>query len=255
MFSSHDIARLSKLSLPKSAEMPRPESSKGAEGASFSNILKDLLGNSPNTAPASSAATGLSKEQLMLFAKALQIQMNSRLYNTVFNDGLAANTLAAKVMQDYGADVGHRLVPAASNYGQQPPKKDFSGGEASLDKIIEGAAQKYDVDVDLIRSVIKAESNFNPAATSPKGAMGLMQLMPETARDLGVKNPYDKTENVMGGTRYLKILLERYDGQTDLALAAYNWGMGNLEKKPDRLPAETLGYIERVSSHYKKLKA
>ena len=80
--------------------------------------------------------------------------------------------------------------------------------------------------------------------------MGLMQLMPETAKDLGVKNPYDPVENVMAGTRYLKSLLDRYDGNISLTLAAYNWGMGNIERNPDKLPQETSVYITRVKRYY-----
>jgi len=79
--------------------------------------------------------------------------------------------------------------------------------------------------------------------------------MPETARDLGVKNAYDPQENIMGGTSYLKTLLDRYDGKVDLALAAYNWGMGNLERSPDRLPAETINYVARINNYLKDMKA
>ena len=81
-----------------------------------------------------------------------------------------------------------------------------------------------------------------------------MQLMPGTARDMGVNNAYDPEENIMGGTRYLKTLLNRYDGKVDVALAAYNWGMGNLEKNPRRLPQETSNYIARVNNHYKNFR-
>jgi soluble lytic murein transglycosylase-like protein len=77
-----------------------------------------------------------------------------------------------------------------------------------------------------------------------------MQLMPGTARELGVKDPYDPVENIMGGTRYLRMLLDRYHGNVRLALASYNWGMGNVERSPERLPAETTHYISRVLKHY-----
>lgn len=186
----------------------------------------------------------------MFLCRALQIQMNSRLYNTVFNNALESNYLAAMIIQDFG-----KMNPVASNNSQAMTKRGFSAGGTDFEQIINQAAQKYDVDANLIRSVIKAESNFNPSATSPVGAMGLMQLMPGTARELGVKNAYDPEENIMAGAKYLKMLLNRYEGQVDLALAAYNWGMGNLEKNPGRLPAETLNYVEEVTAYYKNLKA
>ena len=127
-------------------------------------------------------------------------------------------------------------------------KKSESG--KNIDEIIDHASKKYGVDADLIGAVIKAESDFQPESISVKGAMGLMQLMPETAADMGVKNPRDPLENVMGGTRYLKRLLDRYDGDVDRALAAYNWGMGNLERGRKNLPEETRNYIARVNQFY-----
>ena len=124
-----------------------------------------------------------------------------------------------------------------------------------LDEIIQRASSKYGVDENLIRSVVKMESNYNPAATSPKGAMGLMQLMPGTAKDLDVTRPYDPEENIMGGTRYLKGLLDRYHGDVSLSLAAYNWGMGNVEKRLEKMPMETKNYVTRVMQHYQAAKA
>ncbi len=105
------------------------------------------------------------------------------------------------------------------------------------------------------KAVIKAESNYDPASTSNKGAMGLMQLMPDTAREIGVENPYDPLDNIMGGTRYLKGLLDRYNGDILSALAAYNWGMGNLERHPSRMPRETRTYVTRVGEYYSGAKA
>ena len=142
----------------------------------------------------------------------------------------------------------------ASINSQISPKNNVQKPDINLERIIEKAARKYDVDADLIRSVIKAESNFDPQATSSKGAMGLMQLMPETAKDLGVKNAYDAQQNVLAGTSYLKSLLDRYDGKINLALAAYNWGMGNLERSPDNLPDETINYVARVNNYLKNIK-
>ncbi|PKN10772.1 MAG: lytic transglycosylase [Deltaproteobacteria bacterium HGW-Deltaproteobacteria-7] len=254
MVISRDVAALSKLLNQQGNGKTNSTPSADKSVSKFNNYLSELIGNKDNISLDSSAMTTLSKDQLILFTKALQIQMNARLYNTVFNNSLESNALASKVMQDYGARISHHRSDTSKN-NQQTPKNNLSGHDPHINQIVDQAAQKFDVDADLIRSVIKTESNFNASATSPRGAMGLMQLMPETARELGVQNAYDPRENVMGGTRYLKMLLTRYDGQVDLALAAYNWGMGNVEKKPDKLPAETIGYIEKVNSYYKSAKA
>ncbi|HET6490471.1 MAG TPA: lytic transglycosylase domain-containing protein [Syntrophales bacterium] len=121
--------------------------------------------------------------------------------------------------------------------------------------VIQEASKTYGVDPELIRAVIRAESNFKNESTSPKGAMGLMQIMPETAKDLGIRDGYDPRENIMGGTRYLKGLLERYRGDVPTALAAYNWGMGNVERRPDKLPRETRVYINRIQQFMDEQKA
>jgi len=125
------------------------------------------------------------------------------------------------------------------------------GADKSVDEIIAGAAEKHAVDPHLVRAIVKAESNFNPGAVSRKGAMGLMQLIPQTARRLGVDDIFDPEENIDAGVRYLKYLLELYNGNLRLSLAAYNAG----EKAVDRhsgIPPypETRQYVNKISSLY-----
>jgi soluble lytic murein transglycosylase-like protein len=124
-------------------------------------------------------------------------------------------------------------------------------GEASPTGAVEGAirqaAAKYNLSADLIRSVIRAESNFQPTAVSSAGAMGLMQLMPDTARDLGVTNAFDVRQNVDGGARYLRQMLDRFNGDLKLALQAYNAGPGAVEQYKGDVPfTETRQYVKRV---------
>lgn len=253
MAFSRDIADFSKFIDAPGRKISRPPSSLfNKENNNFHDVLKDMLVPVQGASAPLSATAVLNKEQLMLFTRALQIQMNAHLYNSIFNNALESNALALKVMRDYGNTKTYQ-IPDASRSGRETPEKILSEADDTINQIVNQAARKYGVDAGLIRSVIKAESNFNPSATSPAGAMGLMQLMPGTAKELGINNAYDPGENIMGGTRYLKMLLDRYDGQVDLALAAYNWGMGNLERDPDHLPDETLTYIEKVNSYFKSM--
>jgi hypothetical protein len=125
--------------------------------------------------------------------------------------------------------------------------------QSKYNDIIVTAAQKFDVDAALVSAVIKAESDYNPRTVSHKGARGLMQLMPATAKRFGVTNSFDPEENIHAGTRYLRWLLKTFDGNADLAVAAYNAGEGNVWKY-DGVPPfrETVNYIKRISKHIRK---
>jgi soluble lytic murein transglycosylase-like protein len=119
-----------------------------------------------------------------------------------------------------------------------------------LKEVIAESARKYDLPEKLLSAVIKVESNFNPRAVSSEGARGLMQLMPATARQLGVKNSFDIKQNVDAGSRYLKDMLDRYDGRIDLALAAYNAGPGAVDRYGGIPPyRETKGYVKKVMAY------
>ena len=129
----------------------------------------------------------------------------------------------------------------------QTLRASLSSGRADLDEIFEAAARRYNLPSNLLKAVAKAESNFGPDATSRCGAMGIMQLMPSTARALGVTDAYDPEQNIMGGTKYLKDMLDRFGGDVSLALAAYNAGPNNVIKY-DGIPPfnETQNYVKTV---------
>lgn len=159
----------------------------------------------------------------------------------------AARSAAAEVSQYIGRESSQSANAkiVAANF------RGTAAGSVDIDTAIEEAAARHNVDPNLVRAVVKVESNFNPNAVSRKGAMGLMQLMPSTARQLNVKNPFDPEQNVDAGVRHLKQLLECYGGDIKLTLAAYNAGAGAVARSSG-VPrfAETQNYVRRITNLY-----
>lgn len=230
-----------------------PEQRQPARATGFQDALQ-----------AAAAKTAVTPQTPAELASALRLRMLQQAID-LGDEGPETDSLSALSLLSALAPKNH--APASQNV-------DFSGfcnftpvaaapaayvspspaaGPASLPDIIERAAARYQVAPEVVRAVIRAESGFDARAVSPAGAQGLMQLMPGTARDLGVTDPFDPEQNVMAGTRYLKQMLERYGGNLEKALAAYNWGPGNLDRSRDgRLPAETRHYIARIQGFLAK---
>jgi len=158
--------------------------------------------------------------------------------------------LVRKESPSAGAPVSESLVPTRVFMPAQEDIQKYSA-------IINTAAKAYGVDASLIHAVISAESGYNPYALSRAGAMGLMQLMPETARRYGVQNMMDPVENVHGGVRYLRDLLTMFKGRLDLVVAAYNAGENAVIRHGHRVPpySETRHYVPKVLAFYKSFRA
>jgi hypothetical protein len=140
-----------------------------------------------------------------------------------------------------------KLAEQDPNYSNAAENRSVSA--AAIDRYIKEAAARHHVDPNLVRALVKVESNFNPRAISSKGAMGLMQLMPATARLYDVRNPFDAAQNVDAGVRHLKGLLENFGGDVSLSLAAYNAGQGAVQRSRGIPPyTETRNYVKRITS-------
>ncbi len=215
-----------------------------SSGVDFADILGTRLNaeshieNNPNI---------LSSETIKLLTMILTRHLGGQIPSTTtwLNNYMASMPLrfappAPQPVPEMSKHTVSPIVPLAS-----PPPTDFTS-------LINKAASRYQLDPSLIHAVIETESNFNSRAVSNAGAQGLMQLMPQTASELKVADPLDPAQNIDGGSRYLARLVERYHGDTKLALAAYNWGMGNLERQPENMPEETKNYVVKVMDRWNR---
>jgi len=165
----------------------------------------------------------------------------------------AARNAAAEVQNYVSAQPASSSTARGLNPGYRGLARGRQVTSGEIDKAIEESAQAHSVDPNLVRALIKVESNFNPGAVSRKGAMGLMQLMPQTARTLNVTNPFDPKQNVDAGVRHLKDLLDSYNGDIRLSLAAYNAGQGAVARNNGIPPyTETRNYVKLILKRYTK---
>lgn len=163
----------------------------------------------------------------------------------------AARSAAADVATYVSAQPAGSGISASVNPGYRSLAKGRQVSPEEIDRAIDDAAQKHNVDPNLVRAVVKVESNFNSRAVSRAGAMGLMQLMPATARTLNVSNPFDPKQNIDAGVRHLRGLLDSYNGDVRLSLAAYNAGQGAVARNNGIPPyAETQNYVKRITELY-----
>lgn len=181
--------------------------------------------------------------------------------------------LLQEIIQNAGAGVSNNSSEQLLNSNDSSiTNNDITGIDGNNDNLngnnssqinsaIEQASQKYGVDSSFIKAMIKQESGFHPDAVSKAGAEGLMQLMPKTAESLGIKNPFDVLENIDGGTKYIKNLIDSFGGSKELALSAYNGGISRMNRlgvnnvsKINNMPKETQNYVAKVMKIYEDYK-
>ncbi|OIR16361.1 membrane-bound lytic murein transglycosylase C precursor [mine drainage metagenome] len=195
---------------------------------------------------------------LFWFGIGCSLPVKADIYEYTSNDGMVYLSNVQKNSQYKVLISVPPEPPTEKEPPAQPDKPPFNHADkSSYNQLIKGIARKYGVDSALLHAVITVESKYNPRAVSNKGAVGLMQLMPKIARQYGIDNLYDPAQNVQGGAQYLRDLLNKFNGDVSLALAAYNAGEIAVARNGNRIPPyrETRDYVPRVLHFYRKYQA
>ncbi len=230
------IGKVNNKALPGLKDLPTQILSRGSGQSAFQSILEEKI------------ETPMPLDRLV-------IQFLSRIIEAILADRQPEDT-GFPVSNPFSPNgpvqpLSGEIYPLPESIQEAVPEvSNKLQGEQSFESLAEETGGGHGLDPALIKAVIQVESGGNPLAISRAGARGLMQLMPGTAAELGVRDSFDPRQNIEGGTRYLKKLLDRYGGNLNLALAAYNWGMGNLERNPEAMPRETRNYIVKVQKQY-----
>lgn len=216
-------------------------------GADFGQVLDD--------AKKAEAAVAIDKLIAQSNGGSVDLSLVQRFFDqNGINIELCSNTAVNNTATYSGSSAGVSSDTNTYNTAASASVKLEASGlscSAQLDAIFDEASSKYGVDAKFLKSIAKCESDFSPECTSSSGAMGIMQLMPQTASSLGVTNAYDPYQNIMGGARYISEKLAQYNGDKSLALAAYNAGSGNVAKYGGIPPfKETQNYVAKVMAYY-----